>query len=104
MNFEDRYDKFGGHAQAAGLTIQPGVLDGLRHSVCDYIDSHYDESVFDKQREYDLALDPGAITHRLVKDLNRLEPFGACNAQPQIAVFGADITATKFVGKDERSI
>ena len=102
--FAERYDKFGGHAQAAGLTIQPDVLSGLRCSVCGYIADRYDESVFDKRREYDLALDPADITPGLVNDLERLAPFGACNVQPQIAVFGADITATRYVGKEAQHL
>jgi hypothetical protein len=98
--FAERFEKFGGHAQAAGLTIAPDVLDELRRDVCAYIDAHYDETVFEKKHEYDLTLTPGDITHELVKDLERLAPFGACNELPRIAVFGADITAAKFVGKD----
>ena len=100
--FADRFEKFGGHAQAAGLTINPTILDDLRRDVCAYIDSTFDESVFDKKRVYDIALDPRDITRKLVADLMRLEPFGACNEMPRIAVFGADITATKFVGKADQ--
>lgn len=100
--FQDRYEKFGGHAQAAGLTIKPSVLEGLRRDVCTYIGQHYDESVFVQKKVYDLALEPAEISAKLIRDIERLEPFGCCNEKPFIAVFDGNITQPKFVGKDEK--
>lgn len=96
--FAARYEKFGGHAQAAGLTIDPGMLDKLRSGVCRYIDEHYGESVFQPKKIYDIKMDIKDITADFVRDLGRLEPFGQCNEKPVIAVFGADIRDAKFVG------
>ncbi len=100
--FADRYEKFGGHAQAAGLTIAPGELDGLRRDVCAYIRTHYDESAFVRKRVYDLVLTADEITSRLVDDLKRLEPFGQCNEKPVVAVMDAALDSIRFVGKDEK--
>ncbi len=100
--FADRYEKFGGHAQAAGLTIAPCVLEGLRRDVCAYIDAHYDESVFIPKKFYDIQLGVGDVTHELTKNLEKLEPFGQCNEKPVIAVKGADIAESKFVGNGRK--
>ena len=100
--FSDRYEKFGGHAQAAGLTIKPVVLDGLRRDVCAHINQTYDEDVFVDIKQYDMELDVKEITGKLVKDIERLAPFGQCNEKPGVAVLDADMTDTKFVGKDHK--
>ena len=100
--FADRYEKFGGHAQAAGLTIRPEVLEDLWEDVCAHIRSRYDESAFVKKKTYDMALHVRDITQRLVDDIARLEPFGPGNEEPGIAIFGADIVSPRFVGKDAK--
>lgn len=100
--FADRYEKFGGHAQAAGLTIAPPVLEDLRLEVCAYIDTHYDESVFIPKKYYDIALQVGDITRDFTKSLDMLEPYGQCNEKPLIGVLGADITEMKFVGNGKK--
>ncbi len=99
--FADRYEKFGGHAQAAGLTIRPEILDSLREDVCAFVRGHYDESVFVPQKVYDMELGTRDITRRFVEDLQKLEPFGPDNEQPLIAVRDAALTAHKFVGRDK---
>ncbi len=99
--FAERYEKFGGHAQAAGLTIAPCALESLRRDVCEYIDTHYDESVFERKKTYDLRLNVVDITPEFVADIERLEPFGQCNEKPVIAV-SADIADSKFVGNGRK--
>jgi len=98
--FSDRYEKFGGHAQAAGLTIRPEILSDLRRDVCAYINESYDETAFAARLEYDMQLKVGDVTAGLVRDIARLEPFGHGNDKPVCAVFGADISDTSFVGKN----
>lgn len=99
--FQDSYEKFGGHAQAAGLTIRPEVLDTLRADVCAYIRAHYDESIFIPRKVYDIELGTKDVSRRFVEDLQRLEPFGPENEQPVIAVKDAALTGTRFVGRDK---
>ena len=52
--FSSGYEKFGGHSQAAGLTIKPQELDELRKKVCAYIEENYDETVFVQKKTFDL--------------------------------------------------
>ena len=99
--FQDGYEKFGGHAQAAGLTIKPERLEPLRLDVCDYIRRHFDETVFVPRKVFDMKMDAKAVTRRFVEDLKRLEPFGPDNEQPVIAVTDAAVTAHRFVGREK---
>ncbi len=100
--FADRYIKFGGHAQAAGLTITPEVLDGLRSDVCEYIRSHYDDTAFVRRKLFDMALKAAEVTRELVEDIRRLEPFGQSNEKPAVAMLDADVRSPRFVGKNEQ--
>ncbi len=102
--FADRYEKFGGHAQAAGLTIKPEILDELRTDVCAHIKERYDESVFVPQKVYDMELGSLDISRRFVEDLRRLEPFGPDNEQPLIVIRDAVLAAHKLVGRDKNHL
>ena len=99
--FANMYEKFGGHAQAAGLTIKPELLDSLRKNACAYITAHYDEAVFIPQKVYDMELSSRDISRRFVEDLRRLEPFGPDNEQPMIVIRDAMLTTHKLVGRDK---
>ncbi len=100
--YADRYDKFGGHSQAAGLTIAPEILDDLRRDVCAHIVEHYDDSAFVRQKPYDMALNTKDITRELADDIKRLEPFGQSNDKPAVAIINGAIKSSRFVGKNEQ--
>lgn len=99
--FADRYEKFGGHAQAAGLTIAPEILEDLRRDLCEYLRTHYDESAFVGRRVYDMALKTADVSQALVDDINRLEPFGQGNEKPAIAIKNAVLKVPRFVGRED---
>lgn len=98
--FSDRFEKFGGHAQAAGLTIQPEGVDALRKDLAAYVSAHYGEDAFAVQKPYDMALPVGDVTKRLVEDMERLEPFGACNEKPAVLISDGRVDEAHFVGKN----
>ena len=98
--FSDQFEKFGGHAQAAGLTIRPEGVDALRKGLTAYILEHYGEEAFAVQKLYDMELTVDGITKRFVEDMGLLEPFGACNEKPAVLISGGHIADAKFVGKN----
>jgi len=99
-SFADGFEKFGGHAQAAGLTIRPENVDALRKVLTAYISAHYDEEAFAVQKPYDMELTVESVTKRLVEDMERLEPFGACNEKPAVLIVGGRVGDARFVGKN----
>lgn len=98
--FSGRFEKFGGHAQAAGLTMRIGGVDTLRRDLCAYISDHYSEDAFSVEKLYDMELPVGEITKKLAEDLAKLEPFGACNEKPAVMIKNARISDTRHVGKN----
>ena len=74
--------RFGGHRQAAGLTINTLHLKEFRERLCDYADMTLepDDLKFKLKIDGTLALD--AISSTVAADLERLAPFGMGNRRP----------------------
>ncbi|RZJ93438.1 MAG: single-stranded-DNA-specific exonuclease RecJ [Brevundimonas sp.] len=75
----------GGHAMAAGLTIEADRIPEL----ADWLDAQLREqgeaAAADDALEIDALIDPGAATRALVDDFARLAPFGPGNPDPVFA-------------------
>jgi len=73
---------FGGHRQAAGLSLEPGRLDELR-ALFDAAARHQlgDAPALPKL-VIDAELKFAAIDHTLVKELDLMQPFGMGNPEP----------------------
>jgi single-stranded-DNA-specific exonuclease len=90
----------GGHEMAAGLKIQTANLVAFREAFCD----HAKQMLTPEQLLAEVSLDAtatlGQITEALVKDLQRLGPFGQGNRKPLICVPGVTIASPpRRVGK-----
>lgn len=77
--------RFGGHAQAVGLTVAPDRLETLR-GWWEEAAAEWPEGCFHRSHEYEVALAPGAVTGELAADLARLEPHGEGNPCPLLRV------------------
>lgn len=90
----------GGHAMAAGLTVEPDKLDSL----ADWLDERLSAAVMRAMEErsmlLDLALAPGGLTPNLVETLESAGPFGVGWPAPRIAVGPVRVVKADIVGKD----
>ncbi len=82
---EDYIVNFGGHSQAAGVTILKDNVENFANKLSEYISNNYDESVFERTLVVDGTLDNG-ISFKTAKELARLEPCGIANKKPIFAV------------------
>ena len=80
--FEADYERFGGHAKAAGLTIQSEALPVLRNKLNEYLRERYPQECFLPSQEYDIQLDLKKVSPALAGEIARLEPFGLGNEPP----------------------
>ncbi len=90
----------GGHAMAAGLTIDPSRLADF----AEFLDTRLARDV-DRAREsqamlLDLALAPGGLTPELVETLEAAGPYGVGWPAPRVAVGPVRIIKADIVGKD----
>lgn len=80
-------ERFGGHAQAVGMTVARRRLETLRAGWEEAAEA-WREHLAVRRYEYEIELAPGRIDRRLVAELQRLEPHGQGNPRPLVKVCG----------------
>ncbi|MFZ5743696.1 MAG: single-stranded-DNA-specific exonuclease RecJ [Pseudomonadota bacterium] len=90
----------GGHAMAAGLTVDPGRLSAL----AEFLDERLGTAVIAAQAnqalQLDLAVAPGGLVPPLVETLESAGPYGMGWPGPRIAVGPVRLIKADLVGKD----
>jgi single-stranded-DNA-specific exonuclease len=78
----DLFLKFGGHKQAAGLTMEAARVPEFRARVNTYADEVIEPDQLRPRLRIDAPLSLRGITHDLVQGLDLLGPFGLANPRP----------------------
>ncbi|HVG69284.1 MAG TPA: single-stranded-DNA-specific exonuclease RecJ [Vicinamibacterales bacterium] len=78
----DAMMKFGGHKQAAGLTVETGRIRELRARVNEFADACLGPDDLRPRLWIDGALGFRSITEQVASEMTRLAPFGAGNPCP----------------------
>ena len=90
----------GGHAMAAGLTIDEAKLDEFAN----WLDAKLAPAVARASAErvvaLDLSLAPGGLTTQLVETLDSAGPFGVCWPAPRVAIGPVRLVRAELVGSD----
>jgi single-stranded-DNA-specific exonuclease len=84
--WETRYERFGGHAQAIGLTIVESDLEELEQGWLVAAREEWPDQSLVERKEYELELTPDQLTMAFLNELEQLAPFGMANRQPVIRV------------------
>ncbi len=93
-------EKFGGHAQAAGMRIKNENLDAFYERFNGEIEKRLAERVMEPELSIDLVLEPSEMTLDLVRELLQLEPFGEGNPEPVFVLENMTVLEARTVGKD----
>ena len=91
----------GGHAMAAGLKCAPDQAEAVKNAIeAAFLEAadKEPEAVLGKVREIDLAISPAAATAQLATFLGQLQPFGAQNPEPKVAITRVRTTFMQTVG------
>jgi single-stranded-DNA-specific exonuclease len=91
----------GGHAFAAGLTVDPVMLPELRTRFEALVRAEYDPERFTSRIEVDDDLTLDACTPELVEWLERMAPHGLDNPEPQFQMLGARVERVVQVGNKQ---
>ena len=83
--------RFGGHAQAVGLTIARQDIDALRARLDRYLSENETRPDARPELWLDGVLQAEEITPELISELSRLQPFGCGNPEPAFALSGARV-------------
>lgn len=82
----DHLEGFGGHAMAAGLTIDRRKLDAFTETFVAYASSHISAEQLTPVLKIDAVATLAGLSYDTVHNLARMAPFGQGNAPPVVAV------------------
>jgi single-stranded-DNA-specific exonuclease len=88
----------GGHAMAAGLTVERPRLEALREFLSERLGDGLDRETLVPELAIDGALSPAAAQSELIGHLDRLAPFGAGNPEPRFVFPGVRVVHTEAIG------
>jgi single-stranded-DNA-specific exonuclease len=95
----DELTKYGGHAQAAGLTIEPGRFQGFAERLRQHVRGVLDEGLLEPRLEVDEVVSLEELHWGLLEEVRRLEPFGAGNPAPVFMLEGCQVERARSMGK-----
>ena len=110
MQVRDHFLAFGGHAQAAGMTLELEQVDKLRKQLNQMAAESLTEEDFKQTLAIDLSVNVGDVSVDLIRDIAQLSPFGMQNPKPlvkltarmrEVKLIGANKNHLKFVFAEE---
>ena len=87
----------GGHELAAGFSCLSSQVDNLRNFLKEKIKRTADDNFESKTIEYDVALSLGGLNNKLLKEVEKFEPFGTGNPKPIFLIQDAIVINAKAV-------
>lgn len=96
---KDLFIRFGGHEQAAGLTMQSSLVPELKRRLNLAINENCDLRCYIPAKEYDLALRLQEVDLEMIDRLDAMQPTGYGNPSPVFLVRDASLQQAMRVGK-----
>lgn len=105
-NVSDKLDGFGGHALAAGLSFTPEKysFESVKKSLLESFNQQMNGKKIVPVLDIDLEVCAEEVTIDLVKDIARLEPFGASNPSPTFAMRDCVLRQKKLMGANKEHL
>lgn len=100
----DRVVRAGGHALAAGLTIEEGQIEAVMAALREIGDREVPDTLLVPRLRVDATVRGSEVTPDLVERLKDLQPHGVGNPEPVFAMRGALIAEVRLVGRDQRHV
>ncbi len=97
----DLFGKFGGHRQAAGVTMDAARVEEFRLRLRTYAGERLTPADFERELAIDAEIAPEEIDDASVADILRLAPFGFGNPAPMFVARGVEIAATPDIVKEK---
>lgn len=101
---EDSLTAFGGHAQAAGLSVSVDMIDEFRKKINAYAKKQLENKPLFPKIKIDCNLSAKNITLNAAKMIERMEPFGQGNENPVFSARGLRIVDSARMGADGKHL
>jgi single-stranded-DNA-specific exonuclease len=99
-SMRDLFIRFGGHRQAAGLTLSRDRVDEFRERLTAYAASRLKSADFVSGIEADAPIEFGEITDAAVAEVLGMEPFGHGNPAPVFVARDVEVVGTPAVWRE----
>jgi single-stranded-DNA-specific exonuclease len=97
----DLFVRFGGHAHAAGVTMEVSKVEEFRRRFDAFAATRLSADDFLRRLEIDAVLELREITDRAIDELFMLAPFGHGNPPPLCAALGVEVAAQPTIMKEK---
>ena len=96
--------RFGGHAMAAGITVETGNFDEFSSVVQRFLSDRYDGSVFTPTYYYEEKVSVSDLPLSTVRGMERLSPFGEGNDLPVFLLENIRFDNPRPIGKEKQHL
>jgi single-stranded-DNA-specific exonuclease len=90
--------RFGGHREAAGVTVEPSLLADFRDAFCRSLAGAADTYIKPPVATARVSL--AELSLELARELSLLEPFGYGNQEPVFLADGVEVVSSRLVGSN----
>lgn len=97
-------DKFGGHPMAAGLSLAKENIGALREKLNAFARQRLKPEDLVEKLWIDVALPINYVNEELIRELERLEPYGTGNPRPQFAQKNLTVKSARVAGKHKNVV
>ena len=97
----DLFQHFGGHRQAAGVSLDAGRIDEFRERLAAYAAARLTPEDFTNEIAIDATLDFAELDERSVEGVLSLAPFGFGNPAPVFAACNVEVAAAPVAMKEK---
>lgn len=101
---KDCFLRYGGHAGAAGLTLEEGVLPRFKARLKEVFYSLFPQGAPPPRAVYEDVLGVDDCTAELAKELEKLAPFGPGNETPVFRIPQGQLLSVSFLGKEGKHL
>ncbi len=100
---QDLLTQFGGHALAAGLSLNMSDFDEFSRQINQYVLKTHPED-FKKSLKIDCSVPPSFISLENAKQLSIFEPYGMANEKPVFSMHNVKVVSASAVGQEKRHL
>ncbi|WP_173916037.1 single-stranded-DNA-specific exonuclease RecJ [Halobacillus sp. Marseille-Q1614] len=82
MEIRDQFIHFGGHAQAAGMTVDSDKIDQIRSLLCELAKKKLTEEDYQQSLNIEMSIRLEDVSLQQIEEISKLRPFGMGNPKP----------------------
>ena len=101
---EDLLVRFGGHSQAAGLTIPTEDIPQLKSRLEAYTTRSLETQGLERKVEIDALINLEELDEVMIRWINDLEPYGPGNPRPVFGSMGVKVLETFHMGREQQHL